>query len=216
MADTRAYATHLRDLLNLTPETPRFHNGRDQHLRINHTIRTAHQRIQEDAALPHDTLTATGFIAALAWTMGIRNENATGGAIDHVNNLSPWDFCDFLADLVDYNPRSMARQLRYFDELATTVRPHPTAHTPANVRQVHHKVTIALDTPQTFTNLCGQTRTVYGLRIEYGLSPIADRVDVVVEYKDSASLVCPVETIPDWMQAHIDANKPAGPALQLT
>jgi hypothetical protein len=122
---TSAYATHLRDLLNITPDTSRFHNGRDQHLRIDRTIRIAHERVQDDNPLTGDTLTAAGFIATLTWTMGIRNENANGGAIDHVNNLTPWDFCAFLADIVDYNPRSMARQLRYFDELATRVRPAP-------------------------------------------------------------------------------------------
>ncbi|WP_329376118.1 hypothetical protein [Streptomyces sp. NBC_01483] len=208
------YATHLRTLLNLTPDTPRFSGGRDQHLNIDRTIRLAHERLQDDNPITGDDITAAGFNATLAWTLGIRNEAANGGAIEHVNNLSPWDFCDFLADLIDYNPRSIARQLRYFDELATRVRPAP--ETAPNVQQVHHRVTINLDTPQPFTDICGRTRNVYGLRIEYGLSPIAHRVDVTVEYKDSASLVCPVETIPDWMQAHIDQNKPVGPALQLT
>lgn len=84
------------------------------------------------------------------------------------------------------------------------------------VTQVHHRVSIDLDTPQPFTDLVGRTRQVYALRIEYALSPIADRADVIVEYKDSAALVPPVADIPAWMQALIDQHKPAGPALQLT
>jgi hypothetical protein len=84
------------------------------------------------------------------------------------------------------------------------------------VRQVHHRVTIDLDKPQEYTDLVGRTRKVHAVRIEYGLSPIADRVDVVVEYKDSAALVPPVADIPDWMQALIDQHEPDGPAYKLT
>lgn len=83
------------------------------------------------------------------------------------------------------------------------------------VREIHHRVCIDLDTPELFTDICGRTRKVYAIRIEYGLSPIAHRADVTVEYKDSASLVCPVEAIPDWMQRRIDAHKPDGPAYRL-
>lgn len=94
--------------------------------------------------------------------------------------------------------------------MATTTAPAGT------VRAIHHTVFIDLDTPHPFTDICGRTRQVYAVRIEYGLSPIAHRADVVVEYKDSANLVPPVCDIPDWMQALIDQHKPAGPALQLT
>lgn len=84
------------------------------------------------------------------------------------------------------------------------------------ITQVHHRVSIDLDKPQEFTDLVGRTRAVYAVRIEYGLSPIADRVDVVVEYKDSAALVPPVADIPDWMKDLIDQHKPNGPAYKLT
>lgn len=84
------------------------------------------------------------------------------------------------------------------------------------VREVHHRVCIELDSPQPFTDILGRTRKVLAIRIEYGLSAIADRADVVVEYKDSAERVCPVETIPDWMQARIDQHKPDGPVCRLT
>ena len=84
------------------------------------------------------------------------------------------------------------------------------------IRRIDHKVYIDLDTPETFTDIVGQTRKVYALRIEYSLSPIAHRTDVVVEYKDAAALVPPVADIPAWMQALIDQHKPAGPALTLT
>lgn len=84
------------------------------------------------------------------------------------------------------------------------------------IRRIDHTVHIDLDTPKPFTDICGRTRLVHALRIEYSLSPIAHRVDVVVEYKDAANLVPPVCDIPDWMQQRIDAHKPVGPTLQLT
>ena len=83
------------------------------------------------------------------------------------------------------------------------------------VTQVHHRISVDLDTPQPFTDICGDTRKVIAVRIEYVLSAIADRVDVVVEYRDCARLVPPVSEIPDWMQALIDEHRPDGPVCQL-
>jgi hypothetical protein len=83
------------------------------------------------------------------------------------------------------------------------------------VRRIDHKVYLDLGTPQPFIDICGDTRLVYALRIEYSLSSIAHRVDVVVEYKDRANLVPPVCEIPAWMQKRIDDNKPDGPTCQL-
>lgn len=77
------------------------------------------------------------------------------------------------------------------------------------IREAHHQVRINLDTPQPFTDICGRTRNVYGLRLTWHATPGRERFTAVVEYKDSASLVCPVETIPDWMQERIDQHKPA-------
>lgn len=83
------------------------------------------------------------------------------------------------------------------------------------VRQVQHRVSIDLDKPQPFTDVVGRTRQVQAVRIEYGLSAIAHRVDVVVEYEDCAQLVPPVAEIPKWMQELIDQYKPDGPAYAL-
>ncbi|MEU0818925.1 hypothetical protein [Streptomyces mirabilis] len=83
------------------------------------------------------------------------------------------------------------------------------------VTQVHHRISLDLDTPQPFTDMVGRTRKVHAVRIEYGLSAIADRVDVVVEYADSAALVPPVADIPNWMQALIDEHRPNGPVCTL-
>lgn len=84
------------------------------------------------------------------------------------------------------------------------------------VRAIHHRVHIDLDTPRPFTDTIGRTRQVHALIIEYGLSVIAHRTDVVVEYQDCAQLIPPTVEIPAWMQDYIDQYKPDGPALRLT
>lgn len=83
------------------------------------------------------------------------------------------------------------------------------------VREAHRDVRINLDTPQPFTDICGRTRKVYGLRLQFDRTPTVDRTTITVEFKDSASLVCPVETVPPWMQEIVDAHKPTAPAYEL-
>jgi predicted MPP superfamily phosphohydrolase len=114
MTAGQAYATHLRTLFALIPETTRFSGGRDQHRHITHTIRDVRNNLGRGNDSATDELTATGMIAALAWTMYINNEKAHATVIDHVNNLTPWDFCAFLGDLVDANPRTAAAQADHF------------------------------------------------------------------------------------------------------
>jgi predicted MPP superfamily phosphohydrolase len=118
MTAGQAYAAHLRTLFALTPDTTRFSGGRDQHRHITHTIRDTRNNLGRDNASEADDLTATGMIAALAWTMYINNEKAPAQVIDHVNNLTPWDFCAFLGDLVDANPRTAAAQAEHFAAMA--------------------------------------------------------------------------------------------------
>lgn len=111
------YAAHLRTLLNLTPDTPRFHGGRDQHRRADQAIRTAHDNLDqapENADTSSDELTAAGFGATLKWTMFVFNEKAPASVVDHVNQLSPWDFCAFLGDLVDAGSMTMRQDREYF------------------------------------------------------------------------------------------------------
>jgi hypothetical protein len=84
------------------------------------------------------------------------------------------------------------------------------------VRQVHHRISLDLATPQPLTDILGRTRQVHAVRIEYGLSTIAHRVDIVIEYGDCAQLLPPVTPIPPWLQKLIDQHKPPGPACTLT
>jgi hypothetical protein len=114
-----AFANRLREMLALTPDTPRFHQGRDLHLRADRLIRLAHRRVQDPAPLEGDEVFAAGFSAACAWRRFIYREQATDTVLEYVQNLSPWQFCQFLGDLVVADARTGKEQDAYFCALAT-------------------------------------------------------------------------------------------------
>ncbi|MEU5476783.1 hypothetical protein [Streptomyces mirabilis] len=118
MTNGQTFTAHLRTILALTPGTPRFDNGHDQHRPIDRVIRVAHDNVSNEHADDRDERTAAGYNATLAWTMFIHNEKAPDSVLDHVQNLSPWDFCGFLGDLTDANPRTSKQQAEYFGEMA--------------------------------------------------------------------------------------------------
>ncbi|MEU9157932.1 hypothetical protein AB0D59_47265 [Streptomyces sp. NPDC048417] len=115
------FAGWLRGLLALTPDTPRFHQGRDQHRRADQFIRLARERVRDQAALDGDDVIAAGYSAACAWHRFIYLEKATGAALEYVQALSPWAFCRFLGDLMVAGVKTGTAQDRYFCELATRV-----------------------------------------------------------------------------------------------
>ncbi|MEU6444960.1 hypothetical protein [Streptomyces sp. NPDC047046] len=116
-----AFANRLRETLRLTPDTPRFHQGRDQHRRADQVIRLARERVRDQAPLDGDFTLAAGYTAACAWHRFIHLEKATAAALEYVQNLSPWDFCQFLGDLIVADVRTGTAQDRHFCELATRV-----------------------------------------------------------------------------------------------
>ncbi|MGX1913544.1 hypothetical protein ACWIID_32595 [Streptomyces phaeochromogenes] len=115
------FADLLRDLLGLTPDMPRFHQGRDQHRRADQLIRRARERVQGQVPLEGDDAVAAGYSAACAWHGFIYLEKATGAALEYVQNLSPWAFCRFLGDLAVAGVKTGRAQDRYFCALATRV-----------------------------------------------------------------------------------------------
>ena len=123
-----AFANQLRDVLQLTPTTPRFHHGQDQHRRADQLIRRARERVLDQAPLEGDFTLAAGYTATCAWHRAIYLEQATDAALEYVQALSPWDFCQFLGDLVVARATTGKTQDAYFCALATRVT------TPARVR----------------------------------------------------------------------------------
>ncbi|WP_460073988.1 hypothetical protein [Streptomyces sp. YKOK-I1] len=115
------FAWWLRAALGLTPDVPRFHQGRDQHRRAYQAVRIARERVRDQAALDGDDVIAAGYTAAVAWHRFIYLEKATTAALEYVQALSPWAFCRFLGDLMVASVKTGTAQDRYFCELATRV-----------------------------------------------------------------------------------------------
>ncbi|WP_019074353.1 hypothetical protein [Streptomyces hokutonensis] len=116
-----AFANQLRDALGLTPDTPRFHCGHDQHRRVDKLIRRARERVLDQAPLEGDFTLAAGYTATCAWHRFIHLELATDAALEYVQTLSAWDFCQFLGDLVVARATTGKAQDAYFCALATRV-----------------------------------------------------------------------------------------------
>ncbi|MER6958215.1 hypothetical protein [Streptomyces sp. NPDC000618] len=166
------FADLLRDLLMLTPATPRFHRGHDQHLRADHLIRLAHGRVQDQAPLDGDKAFAAGFTAVCAWRRFIYREQATDAALEYVQNLSPWAFCQFLGELMVAGARTGKAQDRFFCELATRVttadRVRPEDLPVERLAQQHVEVLRLADQPHLSDGL-RTTIAPYSVWITYRL-----------------------------------------------
>ncbi|WP_105973676.1 hypothetical protein [Streptomyces geranii] len=146
------FAGWLRGLLALAPDTPRFHQGRDQHRRADQVIRLARERVRDQVALDGDDVIAAGYNAACAWHRFIYLEKATTAALEYVQNLSPWEFCQFLGDLMVAGAKTARAQDRYFCELATRVttaaRIRSEAAPVERLAQLHTEILRLAKTPQ--------------------------------------------------------------------
>jgi hypothetical protein len=79
----------------------------------------------------------------------------------------------------------------------------------AAVREIQHQVRIDLTDAPTLTDCTGRKRKPFGLRLTYGMRRDVARIDVVIEWEDSAQLWPPVSEMPDWLQQIIDDHQPA-------
>jgi len=79
----------------------------------------------------------------------------------------------------------------------------------ATVREIQHQVRIDLTDAPKLTNTVGRTRKPLGLRLSYGLRRDITRVDITIEWDDTAELWPPAADMPDWLRSIIDAHRPA-------
>lgn len=79
----------------------------------------------------------------------------------------------------------------------------------ATVREISHRVRVDLDDAPPVKTVDGRRRKPTGLRLEYGIGRYVARVDVVVEFRDSAEHFPPVGEMPEWMRGIVEANRPA-------
>jgi hypothetical protein len=78
----------------------------------------------------------------------------------------------------------------------------------ASVREIQHQVRIDLTNAPTLTDSTGRKRKPFGLRLTYGIRRDITRVDIVIEWEDSAQLWPPVSEMPDWLRRIVDENRP--------
>ena len=78
----------------------------------------------------------------------------------------------------------------------------------ASVREIRAEIRIDLTNAPTLTNTIGNTRTPRGLRITYGARTDITRIDLVVEWENSAELWPPTAEMPDWMAQIITDHMP--------
>lgn len=78
----------------------------------------------------------------------------------------------------------------------------------AIVREIRHEVRIDLTDAPKLTNVVGRTRQPLGLRLIYGLRADITRVDITIEYDDSAEHWPPVADMPEWLSRIIEEQRP--------
>jgi hypothetical protein len=84
---------------------------------------------------------------------------------------------------------------------------HPVRVT-ASVREVKHTVHVDLADAPPLKTAGGRRRKPVGLRIYYGIRQDVQRVDVTVEFRDSAELFPPSCEMPEWMSEIIAEHRP--------
>ncbi|MFE9844732.1 hypothetical protein [Streptomyces goshikiensis] len=96
--------------------------------------------------------------------------------------------------------------------MPTIPTPHdhalPVGPLAASAREIRHEVRIDLTDAPTLTNLIGRTQKPHGLRLAYVLREDIARVDVIVEWEDSAERWPPVAEMPGWLRDVIGAYRP--------
>lgn len=78
----------------------------------------------------------------------------------------------------------------------------------ASVREIRREIRIDLTDAPTLTNLIGQTRKPHGLRLAYGIRRDIARVDIVIEWQDSAEYWPPAAEMPDWLRNIVSSYQP--------
>lgn len=84
-----------------------------------------------------------------------------------------------------------------------------TTDVTANVREISHEVRVDLTDAPPLKTFNGRRRKPVGLRIQYGARRDVSRVDITVEFRNSAEHFPPVSEMPEWMRRIVEANRPA-------
>jgi hypothetical protein len=112
------FAQDMRHFLAIGTRTRRDRDGRDLHREIAEWIVTA--SMQRGTLHPdQEAAFAPAFDAASTWAKDIKNGRGSWMVIEHIDALSPWQFCKLLGDMVDAGVTSTSAGAQYFARMRT-------------------------------------------------------------------------------------------------
>lgn len=118
MTKGQQFTKDMRHFLSIGTRTRRDRKGLDLHHEIADWVVTAAMQRgtlhpdQEAAFLP-------AFGAVCAWVKDIKNGRASYLVIEHINQLSPYQFCALLGDMVDAGVETSSGGAQYFAAMRT-------------------------------------------------------------------------------------------------
>lgn len=112
------FAQQMRYFLSVGTRTPRERKGVDLHRQIAEWVVTA--AMQRGTFPPaEEAVFASAFDAACAWVKDIKNGRGSWIVIEHIDQLSPWQFCKLLGDMVDAGVNTTSAGAQYFAQMRT-------------------------------------------------------------------------------------------------
>lgn len=112
------FAKTMRYFLSIGTRTRRDRKGRDLHREIAEWVIIA---AMDRGTLPaaEEAVFASAFDAASAWAKDIKNGRGSWIVIEHIDALSPWQFCKLLGDMVDAGVNTTSAGAQYFARMRT-------------------------------------------------------------------------------------------------
>ncbi|MWA08774.1 hypothetical protein [Streptomyces sp. BA2] len=112
------FTQEMRRFLSIGTRTRRDRNGRDLHREIAEWTVTA--AMQRGTLHPgQEAVFAPAFDAASSWVKDIKNGRGSWIVIEHIDALSPWQFCKLLGDMVDAGVDTTSAGAQYFARMRT-------------------------------------------------------------------------------------------------
>lgn len=113
MTKGQRFAKDMRHFLSIGTSTRRDRKGLDLHREITDWVVTAAMQRgtlhpdQEAAFIP-------AFDAACAWVKDIKNSRGSWLVIEHIDQLSPYQFCKLIGQMIDAGVTSSSAGAQYF------------------------------------------------------------------------------------------------------
>lgn len=118
MTKGQQFAKTMRYYLSIGTRTRRDRRGVDLHREITELIVIA--SMQRGSFHPDmEAALIPAFDAACAWVKDIKNGRGSWIVIEHINQLSPWQFCKLLGDMVDAGVSTTSAGAQYFAQMRT-------------------------------------------------------------------------------------------------